>query len=236
MLSTTGKSIEEWERLERVKLNLSARLDCCLRNMNSESSEERIRALHGLKTMLRAMTEEERGVFAVFHTSRHCDAQKQMFEMMKKKKSPKSEEQNTDELLSVLDIVQGLSLLHYDSKKIAGRKQNLNVILTYLASRDQNLVIAVLETLETILIDSSENLQAFERICGLQLIGSVLKRMRACESITHKCIELFTIYLQHEGGYPDFTIDRLLSSKRLLLIEYMGREFVEKLEKMVGIE
>lgn len=103
-------------------------------------------------------------------------------------------------------------------------------MLTYLASRDEKLIIAVLETLEAILVDSSENIIVFEEMCGVQLVCSVLKQMKHFEAITHKCIELFTVYLHQETNYPDYNANRQVVSKRLLLIEYLGRDFVEMLE------
>ena len=66
--------------------------------------------------------------------------------MIKKRKSPKFGncgtntfsymsriylDEGTGELMAVLDIIQGLSLLHYDSKKIAGHQQRIDVRSEY---------------------------------------------------------------------------------------------------------
>lgn len=104
--------------------------------------------------------------------------------------------------------------------------------MTYLASKDEKVVICVLETLEAILVDSSENMESFEQASGLGLVCSILQNFRKCEEVTHKCIELFTIYLGAETGYPDYLPKRQQINKKLLLIEFMGRPFAEQVESL----
>lgn len=89
MLTGKLKSIEEWERLERIKSKLSAKLDACLKQLETETSQERIKGLKTLRRILAMLSEEERGMFVIFHSDRNCDVQRQLFDMIKKRKSPK---------------------------------------------------------------------------------------------------------------------------------------------------
>ncbi len=105
--------------------------------------------------------------------------------------------------------------------------------MTFLASKDEKLLISVLETVEAVLVDSSENLKVFENLCGVHLVCSILKQMRNCEEITHKCIELFTIYLHPEKEYPDYNDSRESIDKKQILSEILGREFVDSICKLI---
>jgi Cell division control protein 14, SIN component len=107
-------------------------------------------------------------------------------------------------------------------------------LLTNLASRDRDLIVSVIETLEAILVDSSENIYAFEESSGLSLICSVLKQMKESESVTHKCIELLAIYLSQEEKYSDYTSSRDLVAKRSILADQLGLEFVTVLEQTLA--
>lgn len=107
------------------------------------------------------------------------------------------------------------------------------MLLTFLASKDEKIIVAVLETVEAVLVDSSENMRIFEHLCGLQIVCSILKQMRSCDEITHKCIELFTVYLQREDSFPDYRVRESVDKKRLLT-GILGPEFVRNLERTIG--
>ena len=186
-LDKKNDSLREWERLERTKFKLFSKLDACLLQMSSELSQERQRGLQTLKKELNSMTTEDRVIFRVTHSIRNCDIQEKLFEMMKKRKSPRSNQENSSELLLIMDLIQGVSLLHYESKQLASRSQRMAVILSYLAMKDLKLLIYTLEALEAILVDSCTNLRAFELNGGLKLLCNILKQNKQTEFIVFNC-------------------------------------------------
>ncbi len=107
--------------------------------------------------------------------------------------------------------------------------------MSYLSSRDERIIVTVIETLEAILVDSSENMQNFEEVSGLSLMCAVLKQMKVKENITHKVIELLTVYLQKEQLYPDYINGREVDQKKSLMAEFLGVQFVKLLESNVMI-
>ena len=119
-----NQSLKEWERIERIKSKISHKLDTFISVFKQENSNETTSCLRKLKSMLVAFTDEERLLFVIIHSSRKCDVQRTLFDIIKKHKSPKSE---GCEIPMIMDIIQGFCLMHYDSKKRVARKQRLNV-------------------------------------------------------------------------------------------------------------
>ena len=176
-------SLREWERLEKSKARMFSKFDACLSEMNSDDADTRKHGLESLKRELSSMTSEDRVIFTITHSLRNCDIQEKLYEMMKKKKSPRVTGATSPELLQIMDLIQGLSLLHYESKQLASRSQRMAVILTYLATKDLKLVVYTLEALEAILVDSCTNLRAFEFNGGLKLLCNILKQNKANENL-----------------------------------------------------
>ncbi|KAI8897620.1 cell division control protein 14, SIN component-domain-containing protein [Globomyces pollinis-pini] len=227
---TQNNSIHEWQRLEKIRLQISGFIDEGVSMLEAESSKTRIQGLTQLRTLITKFTTEERLMFTVIHSQRSCDIQRIIYELLKKCKSPKADD--LLELLTVLDLIQGLSLIHYESKKMALRKHRLNILLTYLSSREEHIVVATLETLQTVLVDSSENIQAFEQNSGLDLVCNLLKKKRQSEAITYKCIELLNVYLQDEKEYPDYSIRNKCvdsNNKKGKVEKLLGVSFVKQL-------
>ena len=123
-------SLREWERIEKTKHKLFTKIDVCLSQMDSDIGSERQQGLESLKRELSSMTTEDRTIFTVTHSLRNCDIQEKLFEMMKKRKSPRSNREISAELLLILNLIQGVSLLHYESKQLASRSQRMALILS----------------------------------------------------------------------------------------------------------
>lgn len=111
--------------------------------------------------------------------------------------------------------------------------------MTYLASKDEKILICTLETLQAILVDSSENTRIFEQSGGIDLVCTLLRHMKGSENIMyidlirHKCIELFSVYLQSEDAYPDQEKAKPVPEKKSLLSNVLGEAFIEKLERLI---
>lgn len=59
--------------------------------------------------------------------------------------------------------------------------------------------------------------------------------MKDSEAVTHKCIELLSIYLVAEDKYPDYNESRKLTAKRSLLADQLGVDFVNMLEQTISV-
>jgi hypothetical protein len=183
MLSDTKTiSNNDVERLATVRAKLFTRIDVCMKNLESANSELRINALKTLKRQIAMLTESERDLFKTNHSHQDCYIQQQLFAMLKQSKSNPREKSNQSELLLILDLIQGLALIHYESKQLASRQHRLVVILTFLASKNEALIIATLETLEAIIVDSCENTRVFESNGGLEIVCNLLKERKAFEN------------------------------------------------------
>ncbi|KAJ3273177.1 anaphase promoting complex subunit cdc16 [Terramyces sp. JEL0728] len=191
--------------------------------------ENRTLGLHSLKAIIVQLAIEEQEVFLISQTSRNCDIQRFLFEIIKQPKSPLIKGLSQD-VISSLNLIQGMALLHYPSKKLVALNQRMNILLSFVATVDQQVLVNVLETLQAVLVDSVENKRIFENNGGLELICSTLTAWKS-ESVNHKCIELFAVYLQQEANLPDSqnSLIKSVEEKKKVLSSLVGTKFVEKL-------
>jgi hypothetical protein len=178
------QSIIEWERLERLKFKLFSKIDVCMKQMDSTTPQDRHRGLKTLRRILSFLTEDELRIFSIHHySSRNCDIQHQLFEMLKKIKGP-NKHINLTEMLLIMDLIQGLALLDYNSKIICTKNHRLSYLLTNLASKDETLLCGTLEALEAIMIDSCENSRMFESLGAIELICNLLKQPMVSQNLS----------------------------------------------------
>ncbi|KAG8906998.1 hypothetical protein FRB99_005518 [Tulasnella sp. 403] len=132
--------------------------------------------------------------------------------------------QHTQQALSIL---QGVALIHRDSKTFLGRKSSIHLLLDILsisrhapvvpvntsfppnatsASSDPSsnsppmLASAVLDTLLCVLVDCPEALRVFEEANGIEAIVKTLKRSGVAREVRMKCLEFLYFYLLPEDG------------------------------------
>ncbi|KAI8911036.1 cell division protein Cdc14 [Gorgonomyces haynaldii] len=202
--------------------------------MSLDVSFQVTKGLKTLRQLLKSLSTDEERLFAIIQTQNNCEIQRLLFDLVKKLKSPTALNQDS-QLLLVFDLIQGVSLMHYESKKLVLENQRLNLLLTCLSVKDHKLLVSVMEALSAILVDSCQNLRLFEQQGGLHLVASLVKTPHQTPEAIRKCIELFGIYLSPED-YPDAIVDdvnykRAVSEKQLELKKIMGNNFVEQLIK-----
>ncbi|KIO32814.1 hypothetical protein M407DRAFT_13836 [Tulasnella calospora MUT 4182] len=132
--------------------------------------------------------------------------------------------QHTQQALSIL---QGVALIHAESKAFLGRKSSIHLLLDILSisrhapsqsttSSDPSsggsnaspspdvsrLASAVLDTLLCVLVDSPPALRVFEEASGVEGVVKTLKRTGVAREVRMKCLEFLYFYLLPEDGTP----------------------------------
>ncbi len=175
--------------------------------------------------MLRAMLPQ-------FCQSTHIySVQNRLFDIIKLSKSPTVN--TTSEVIQTLDLIQGVALMHYASKKAVLFGQRFSILISLLSSKDSVLLVATLEALCALVIDSCETLRQFEQNGGLQITCSLLKHNAGIPSVCKKCIELLIVYCYPEE-YPDAIVNgiqiaKTTESKQNAVAEIMGTAFTKKM-------
>ncbi|KAI6784411.1 cell division cdc14 [Emericellopsis cladophorae] len=110
-----------------------------------------------------------------------------------------SDGQNDLLILSALDLIQGLLLLHPPSKTLFSREQNMNLLLDLLEPYNCPAIqSATLLTLVTALIDTPRNTRAFEALDGLLTVTSLFKSRSTAREVKLKLVEFLYFYLMPE--------------------------------------
>ncbi|RBR24781.1 uncharacterized protein FIESC28_02442 [Fusarium coffeatum] len=102
-------------------------------------------------------------------------------------------------ILSSLDLIQGLLLLHPPSKTLFAREQNMNLLLDLLEPYNCPAIqSATLLTLVTALIDTPLNTRTFESLDGLLTVTSLFKSRSTAREVKLKLVEFLYFYLMPE--------------------------------------
>ncbi|KAI1778201.1 cell division control 14, SIN component [Hypoxylon cercidicola] len=102
-------------------------------------------------------------------------------------------------ILSALDLLQGLMLLHPPSKALFSREMYMNLLLDLLepdfCPAIQSTTIV---TLVTALIDTPRNTRAFENLDGLLTVTSLFRSRGTSRDVKLKLVEFLYFYLMPE--------------------------------------
>lgn len=107
----------------------------------------------------------------------------------------------TNELLmvSTLDLIQGVLLLHPPSRTLFAREIYMNLLLDLLDPINSSAVqSATLLTLVTALLDNPANTRAFEDLDGLLTVTSLFKLRTTSRDVKLKLVEFLYFYLMPE--------------------------------------
>lgn len=111
----------------------------------------------------------------------------------------KSSTQTNNLILSSLDLLQGLLLLHPPSRHLFAREIHMNVLLDLLDAGNSGPVqCATLLTLVTALLDKPQNTRTFEALEGLPTVTSLFKNRSTPRDVKLKCLEFLYFYLMPE--------------------------------------
>lgn len=110
--------------------------------MSDTAAYEREKGLKILRGIITSLSQEERHVFCIIQTARGCQRDVWLTKSRKTYLNASNDKddhsqvpklklgQNTagPEILLILDLIQGISLIHYESKKFILKNQRFNVL------------------------------------------------------------------------------------------------------------
>ncbi|PUU78451.1 ribosomal protein L3-domain-containing protein [Tuber borchii] len=142
--------------------------------------------------------------------------------------------QNNLLILSTLDLIQGMLLLHPQSRKLFAREIHMNVLLDLLDAESNDAVqCATLLTLVCGLLDNPTNTRTFESLDGLATVTSLFKRRDTPREVKLKILEFLYFYLMPEVASPSAptrTQGERSSSRKEARVE----KTTEEKQKMLG--
>lgn len=104
-------------------------------------------------------------------------------------------------ILSALELLQGMLLLHPPSRTLFSREIYLNILLDLLDSANPpKLQAQALLVLMTALLDCPENTRTFEDMEGLLTVASVFKSRGTAKEVRMRAWEFLYFYLMPEAG------------------------------------
>ncbi|KAM0281580.1 hypothetical protein ACHAQH_003449 [Verticillium albo-atrum] len=110
-----------------------------------------------------------------------------------------SDGQNDLLILSALDAIQGVLLLHPPSKALFSREQYMNLLLDLLEPVNCPAIqSATLLTVVVALIDTPTNTRTFEALDGLLTVTSLFKSRSTSREVKLKLVEFLYFYLMPE--------------------------------------
>ncbi|KAI2625769.1 cell division control 14, SIN component [Hypoxylon sp. NC1633] len=102
-------------------------------------------------------------------------------------------------ILSALDLVQGVMLLHPPSKTLFSREMYMNLLLDLLEPDFCPAIqSATVVTLVTALIDTPSNTRTFENLDGLLTVTSLFRSRSTSRDVKLKLVEFLYFYLMPE--------------------------------------
>jgi hypothetical protein len=156
-----------------------------------------------------------------------------------KMKLTSTDNQNNVLILSALDLIQGMLLLHPSSRKLFAREIHMNVMLDLLDAGNSSAVqSATLLTLVCALIDHPANTRVFEALDGLATVTTLFKRRDTPREVKLKILEFLYFYLMPEtpttSSTPPVPSTPLKGRSFLNKREYRTDRSTEEKQRMLG--
>ncbi|RPA89250.1 hypothetical protein L873DRAFT_1839297 [Choiromyces venosus 120613-1] len=143
--------------------------------------------------------------------------------------------QNNLLILSTLDLIQGMLLLHPQSRKLFAREIHMNVLLDLLDAESNDAVqCATLLTLVCGLLDNPANTRTFESLDGLATVTSLFKRRDTPREVKLKILEFLYFYLMPEVSSPPAPTPRAQGERSSSRKEMRVEKTTEEKQKMLG--
>ncbi|PWW78255.1 hypothetical protein C7212DRAFT_358260 [Tuber magnatum] len=138
-------------------------------------------------------------------------------------------------ILSTLDLIQGMLLLHPQSRKLFAREIHMNVLLDLLDAESNDAVqCATLLTLVCGLLDNPTNTRTFESLDGLATVTSLFKRRDTPREVKLKTLEFLYFYLMPEVASPSTPTPRAQGERSSSRKETRVEKTTEEKQKMLG--
>lgn len=116
-------------------------------------------------------------------------------------------------ILSALELLQGMLLLHPPSRSLFSREIYLNILLDLLDSANPPaLQSQTLHVLMTVLLECPRNTRTFEDMDGLVTVASLLKSRGTAKDVRVRAMEFLSFYLMPEAAHFDTSAERDMST------------------------
>ncbi|KAJ3242132.1 hypothetical protein HDU78_001510 [Chytriomyces hyalinus] len=155
---------------------------------------------------------------------------------------------NANEITQILALIEGICLLHYASKTLFRDAENMKSLLGMLHHTNKRVVIASMDCIEAVLVDSAGSHRSFESMDGVSHVCRFIGMGASVHhSIRIKCVELLSLYIMPETEYPDLQTESCKlqtqsphysawESKLDRVSKLMGNAFLTKLLESLGLQ
>lgn len=142
-----------------------------------------------------------------------------------------SSSSSADLTVYVLELLQGLFLLHYQSRNLLSAESTMALFLDLLTPElDGNVHIAVVNTLVSGMVREVRSIRRFELMGGLEVISRLFKMKETPKDVKLRILEFWFFYLVPEtqkkplpSHQPnDLNLRRTAEEKRNILGKYLG--------------
>ncbi|KAJ3402513.1 hypothetical protein HDU80_005020 [Chytriomyces hyalinus] len=233
--------------LEHVRSNLYHKIESNLEHLEKACTDadripdSGIEFGANLMHTLRNLTALELGILKRVETERQA-MNAQGCELKKKFVS------KADEITQILALIEGICLLHYASKNLFQEAENIKSLLGMLHHSNKRVVIAAMDCIEAVLVDSAASHRSFESMDGvLHVCRFIGMGASVHHSIRIKCVELLSLYIMPETEYPDLLKESCKlqtqsphysawESKLDRVSKLMGMPFLVKLLESLGLQ
>ncbi|KAJ3246882.1 hypothetical protein HDU78_005983 [Chytriomyces hyalinus] len=230
--------------LEHVRSNLYHKIESNIeRLMNACTDADRIPDSGiefgaNLMCTLRSLTALELGILKRVETERQAMNAQGCEQTFSK----------ADEITQILALIEGICLLHYPSKNLFQEAENMKSLLGMLHHLNKRVVIASMDCIEAVLVDSAASHRSFESMDGLLHVCRFIGMGASVHhSIRIKCVELLSLYIMPETEYPDLLTESCKlstqsphysawESKLDRVSKLMGNAFLVKLLESLGLQ
>ena len=107
-------------------------------------------------------------------------------------------------ILSALELLQGMLLLHPPSRSLFSREIYLNILLDLLDSANPPaLQSQALMVLMSVMLECPRNARTFEEMDGLLTVASLLKSRGTAKDVRVRAMEFLSFYLMPEAAEPE---------------------------------
>ncbi|KAF2725856.1 cell division control 14, SIN component [Polychaeton citri CBS 116435] len=114
-----------------------------------------------------------------------------------------SSSQNDLLIVSALELLQGILLLHPPSRRLFAQEVHMNILLDLLDSENPPKIQShTLLVLVTALLDCPRNTRTFEDVDGLLTVTSLFKSRGTAKDVKMKSLEFLYFYLMPESPLP----------------------------------
>lgn len=149
------------------------------------------------------------------------------------------DEHNNTLIMSTLNLLQGVLLLHPPSRTLFRREIYMNTLLDLLdVANPPTVQSQALLVLVTALLATPQNTRAFENLDGLSTVASLFKSRNTTKEVKMKVVEFFYFYLMPEAGPKASKGHQRNPSRRTGSAEGDGKQSLtkstEEKQKMLG--